>query len=136
MNKQKKYSIDIPRDIWRLITNLWTSLTIVFFVLDFFFQNRYSTSAGIISTVYIAILGIYATTKEFDRWTNRYADGRHFGEWSAVLWTIVLMFFIIFAMFSDAKHTVSQEMVTTYIIVLTVLIVTTKSKVLHRQQPK
>lgn len=136
-HKPRKQSIlSFSIDAWRAITNLWTFLTLAFIILDFFSYHQYSDSTSLISTIYITVLGIYASSKEFDRWRHQYQSKSYLGELSAVLWTVVIVILLIISLVNK-KYLLNVETATTYVIVLGILIITNKSKSLYeKRKPK
>ena len=65
--------------IWRILTNFWTVVFIAFLIFDFFWLNRFEYLTIPFSVIYAGVLGLYASTKEFDRWYEMH-EGRHPGE--------------------------------------------------------
>ena len=59
------------RTFWKILLNLWTLIAVLTMVIDFFNKNLYNEANGIVSAIYIVILGIYTADKEFDRWTAK-----------------------------------------------------------------
>lgn len=55
---QKKYQPDFKSWSLKILLNVWTILTILIFVLDFFSGNKFDSQAGAIGIIYLAILGI------------------------------------------------------------------------------
>ncbi len=119
--------------VWQILTNLWTFATMGFFVVNFFSGDRYSTSSTAIAIIYTAILGIYASAKEFDRWQNSHS-GKRLGELFVVLWTALMLFFIITATISYGKYRIPSEFSATYIAVLSIFALTQKSKHMHKKR--
>ncbi|MCX6702992.1 MAG: hypothetical protein NTW60_03975 [Candidatus Wolfebacteria bacterium] len=119
--------------IWRILTNIWTGLFIIFLVADFTSKNRFEYLIAPFSVIYIGILGLYVGTKEFDRWYE-FHEGRHPGEWFVILWT-VLVFGLLGASISlGGDYKVSSEAIADYIMVLSVFALTQKSKSLHKRR--
>lgn len=115
------------------MTNLWTFTTMGFFVLNFFSGDRYSASSTAIAIIYTAILGIYASAKEFDRWQNSHL-GKRLGELFIILWTALMVFFFITTVLSHDKYKIPSEFSATYIAVLSIFVLTQKSKHLHENK--
>jgi len=119
--------------IWRILTNFWTVIFIIFLIFDFFQLNRFEYLTVPFSVVYIGILGLYASTKEFDRWYEMH-EGRHPGELFVILWTVVIFGFLGISFFSSGGYKVSSEVLADYIMVLSVFALTQKSKRLHERK--
>lgn len=119
--------------IWRQLSNLWTFAAMGFFLFDFFAGDRYSGLAAAVSIIYITILGIYVGTKEFDRWQEQHHSKRK-GELFIIIWTILIFFFIITALFSNGKYRMPSEFTATYIALLSIFALTQRSKFLHNKR--
>ncbi len=121
--------------ILRNIVNFWTMVFIVFVVINFFAADAYGYLIAPFSVVYVGVLGLYAGTKEFDRWYDIH-ESRHPGEVFVLLWTVVIFALIIASFFLGSAYKVSSEVVADYIMVLSVFALTQKSKRLHREKTK
>lgn len=132
----KTSNISVSKNlIWKWLANLWAILTILLYLVDFFSGNKYNASAGATSVIYISLLGLYAGSKEFDRWTSTHRS-ISFGEIFIVLWTALMVMMAVLAPFSQGKLTVPSEAITTYIAVLGVFAITQKSKNLNTKRRK
>ncbi len=118
---------------WKHLSNLWTFVAIGFFLFDFFTIDKYNSYAAAISIIYITILGIYVGTKEFDRWQNSHHSKRK-GELFVILWTVLILFFVIMAIASEGKYKIPSEFTATYIALLSVFALTQRSKFLHNKK--
>ncbi len=115
---------------------MWTVIFMVFLIADFFGKNKYEYLTAPFSVIYIAILGLYVGTKEFDRWYEIH-DGRHPGEVFVIAWTVVIMCLLGLSVFlNHGGYSVSSEAIADYIMVLSVFALTQKSKVLHDKKRK
>ena len=121
--------------IWRILTNVWTIVFVVFLIFDFFQFNRYEYLTVPFSVIYMGVLGLYASTKEFDRWYEMH-EGRHPGELFVILWTVVIFAFLGISFFSKGGYRVSSEVLADYIMVLSVFALTQKSKRLYERKRK
>ncbi|MFZ5364547.1 MAG: hypothetical protein ACOZAG_03650 [Patescibacteria group bacterium] len=119
--------------IWRQLTNLWTFATMGFFLFDFFSGDQYSGFTAAVSIIYITILGIYVGTKEFDRWQDSH-HGKRKGETFIIVWTFIILLFIITAIASGGKYRMPSEFTATYIALLSIFALTQRSKFLHNQK--
>lgn len=121
--------------IWRILTNFWTVVFILFLIADFFAVNQFNYLIAPFSVVYVGILGLYAGTKEFDRWYESH-EGRHPGEWFVLAWTIVIFGLIGASFILGGAYKISSEAVADYIMVLSVFALTQKSKRLHEERKR
>jgi hypothetical protein len=121
--------------IWRILTNFWTIIFISFLVFDFFQFNRYEYLTTAFSVIYFGVLGLYASTKEFDRWYEM-KEGRHPGELFVILWTVIIFSFLGISFFSKGAYKVSSEVLANYIMVLSIFALTQKSKRLHQRKKR
>src|SRR3989344_8035885 len=121
--------------IWRLLSGLWTIIFIPFVVADFLLRGQYEFLVAPMSAVYLGVLGLYAGTKEFERWYERHT-GRHPGEWFVIGWTVVIFSLLAISLFTNGHYKVSPDIVADYIMVLTVFALTQKSKSLYRKKRK
>ncbi len=116
--------------IWRVLTNFWTVIFIVFVIFDFFSKNAYDFLVVPFSVVYVAALGLYVGTKEFDRWYEIH-NGRHPGELFIIAWTVLVVFLIGASIVMGKDYRVPTEIIADYIAVLSIFALTQKSKRLH-----
>ncbi len=121
--------------IWRILTNFWTILFIPFLIFDFFQFNKYEYLTIPFSVIYVGVLGLYASTKEFDRWYQIHKS-RHPGELFIILWTVVIFGFLGFSFFSKGIYRIPSEIIANYIMVLSVFALTQKSKRLYRERKR
>ena len=121
--------------IWRILTNFWTVVFLLFLVANFVGMDRYNYLIAPFSVIYIGILGLYVGTKEFDRWYEMH-EGRHPGEWFVFAWTVVIFILIAVSFFLGKDYKVSSEAIADYIMVLSVFALTQKSKRLHEERKK
>jgi len=126
-------SIFRDEKIWRWLTNLWTIVFVFFLFWNFFGQGRYDLLIAPFSVIYVGVLGLYAGTKEFDRWYD-FHESRHPGEWFVIGWTIVILVLTILSFVLGKRYTVSSEVLADYIMVLSIFALTQKSKQLHRRK--
>lgn len=131
MNLLKKYLAD--RGVLKIILNLWTIITLVLFCLDFFSGNKFDTAASMIGWIYLAILGIYTSEKEYDRWKTKFTS-RFLGETFLGLWTAMMVVFVIAAPLSDGAFKVPAEFAVVYTSVVGIFALTQHSKNLRSQQ--
>jgi len=121
--------------LWRTLTNFWMYFFMLFLVADFFSRGDYDFLIAPFSAIYISVLSIYVGTKEFDRWYDYY-EGKHPGEISVIVWTVLMAFLFLVSAFSAAEYKLSSEVVAVYIMVLAVFVLTQKSKHLYSAHKK
>ncbi|MEK9180322.1 MAG: hypothetical protein AAB897_02830 [Patescibacteria group bacterium] len=121
--------------IWRWLTNVWTVIYFVFLFIDFFSMSRYSFVVVPLSFLYIGILSIYVSTKEFDRWYVKHS-GQHPGELFVALWTVVILALFSFSAYFGQEFELAHETVAVYIAILSIFAVTQRSKMLYREAVK
>jgi len=119
--------------IWRFLTNLWTVIFILFLIANFFLMDKYEYLVAPFSVVYIGVLGLYAGTKEFDRWYELH-ESRHPGEIFVIAWTVIILALIALSLILGGDYKVSSEAVADYIMVLSVFALTQKSKRLYQEK--
>ncbi len=107
----------------------------VFLVVNFTSMDQYEFLIAPFSIIYTGVLGLYVSTKEFDRWYDHHEE-RHPGEWFVMAWTIVIFGLIIASAFLGKEYRVSSEAVAVYIMVLSVFALTQKSKRLYEEKAK
>lgn len=129
----RRMSVFRNERIWRLLSAVWTAIFIPFVVADFFFEGKYEFLVAPMSAIYLGVLGLYAGTKEFERWYENH-QSRHPGEWFVVIWTAVILILFGASFFWSGNYKVSPDIVADYIMVLTVFAFTQKSKSLYRQK--
>lgn len=115
---------------WRYLTNFWAVIVFIVVIYDFFNNNAAEIFLGPIVAIYIAILAIYASDKEFERWYENH-EGKHPGEIFVVAWTILILGIIILGILFTKTYKIPSEVISAYIAVLGILAVTKKSKALH-----
>ncbi|MCL4403986.1 hypothetical protein M1432_01415 [Patescibacteria group bacterium] len=119
--------------IWRFLANFWTVVFMIFIVGDFVLQNRFEFLTAPLSVIYTGILGLYAATKEFDRWYDMH-ESRHPGELFVIAWTVVVFGIVIASVVLQDHYHVSSETIAVYIMVLSIFALTQKSKRLHAKK--
>ena len=115
------------------MTNLWTVMFVLFLFWDFFTKGNYDALIAPFSVIYGGVLGLYAGTKEFDRWYD-FHESRHPGEWFVTGWTVVILALMVLSFTLGKGYSVSPETVAVYIMVLSIFALTQKSKQLHKRK--
>ncbi len=118
--------------IWWLLTNVWTFIYFAFLLNEFFSANKYSFLVVPLSFLYIGILSVYVSTKEFDRWYDL-RKANHPGEWFVALWTVAIFLLFFASVYFEQPFKLADETVAVYIAVLSIFAVTQRSKMLHRE---
>ena len=83
-----------------------------------------------VSILYISLLTVYITSKEFKRWTNNY-EGHHPGEIALIIWTVLIFALIVSNAYLGSGYHISQEIVSTYLVVVGLFIVSRGSRVIY-----
>ena len=123
----------IGEKIWRILTNLWTIAFLIFIVLNFFLEDQLGFLMAIFSALYVGLLAIYVSTKEFDRWYEMHKD-KHPGEIFVIVWTIVVLGLFLASILLKKDYKMDEVIVAVYIAVLSIFAVTQKSKRLHKEK--
>ena len=126
--KEKHYTA--YRWTLKIILNTWTIVAITIFSVDFLSQNKINSSASAIGIIYLGILGIYASEKEYSRWKKKF-ESDHIGELFVIAWTVVMIFFVFVATFSKGIYTLPGEFAIVYTSVIGVFAITARSKALR-----
>lgn len=122
-------------NFWRRLINFWTILFFSVIVYDFFTNNSCDGALNLLATVYISILAIYVSNKEFERWYDRH-QGQHPGEVFVVIWSVLVFSLMIAGLIFKDKYHLPGAIVSSYIAVLTILAITRKSKDLYQRRRK
>lgn len=113
--------------VWRNVVNIWTVVFYSVILFDLYFQNGLKEIIIPMSIIYVTILAVYTSQKEFERWHD-FNVGRHPGELYIYVWTALIVFLFSFDFFDHEHYEVPDEVFTTYLVVLGILAVTKKSK--------
>jgi len=116
---------------WRFLSYLFTIVIFFLIILDFVSKNLFSKLLSLTLLIYSAILIIYSTEKEFERWQNYYQNNRHPGEWFVIAWTAIVVFLLLTDYFSGWVYKIPDGIFESYILVITLLIITKKSKAIY-----
>ncbi len=122
--------------VLRTLANAWTILFFGFLVWNFFSLNSYDYLVAPFSAIYTAVLGMYVGTKEFERWHAMYDGKRHPGELFVFFWTVLMIFFVSASFKLGAEYAIPSEIVAVYIMVLSVFMLTERSKKLYANKKK
>jgi hypothetical protein len=124
-----------PEKVWRYLVNFWMIVIVALMLADFILHGKYSEVLSPISMVYVALLSVYVTTKEYERWFLMY-KGHHPGEIGVLVWTAMLLFMLVFTLVRGDSYSISQDAITTYITVIVVFVITKASKNLFETKSK
>lgn len=119
--------MELNRKILKIILNVWSVITMMLFVVDFFSGGRYDSSTSAIGVIYLALLGIYVGEKEYIRWSNHFVS-KYIGESFVVVWTALMIMFAVMAPFSEGKYHVPTEFAIIYTSIIGIFAVTRHSK--------
>ena len=125
MNNKNK-SINLK--IWRIITYFWGVFSAVLFILSFFQIINCNDSIKTITLIYISVLSIFISLKEIYRWKNKSFLSKYKGEIFVLLYTLMMICFIILNIFNSQKYIIPSEFTTTYLAILGIFALSTESK--------
>jgi len=114
---------------WKYLTNFWSLLTLVIFIVAFFAPNQFNGVLGNIAVIYASILGIYVGSKEVARWQNKNFISNYYGEIFVIVWTLTI-FFMILVSIMNPEFIIQPEFTATYITILGIFAISQKSKAL------
>ena len=55
---------------WKILADFWGYVAITLFALDFVSKDHYRIESTGVTVIYLAILAIYASNKEYHRWSH------------------------------------------------------------------
>ncbi len=133
--KESKNKKDFDFDnFWRYLTNFWTVIFIGVVVSDFLTFGSYQYLMAPFSVIYGAILSIFVSTKEFDRWYDFHEDKRHPGEVFVIIWSLLLLVMGAISWIYGKSYSISTDVISVYIMVLTVFAITQGSKNIYKNK--
>lgn len=115
---------------WRHLINTWSVFFFLLVIFDFISNNAYRDSLDIVSIIYISILAIYSSNKEFERWYDKH-ESQHPGEIFVIIWSVLIFVLFSLSFIFDNGYKMPTSVVSAYIAVLTILAVTKKSKEMY-----
>lgn len=118
-------------NLWRKLINVWSFIFFAMIIVDFIYRNACEDILNAISVIYISILAIYVSNKEFERWYDRHEQS-HPGEIFVMIWTILIAVLFLLDLLYGTIYKLPAAVVSAYIAVLTILVITRKSKELYR----
>lgn len=132
-NKKRKSKSLVDYYILKRILNFWTILTMAFFVSDFFSGHEFDITTSSIGVIYLAILGIYTSEKEYSRWKDHF-ESKFAGEGFIIGWTVIMAIFVIVAPLSNGFYKVPEEFAVMYTAVLGVFAISHHSKRIKKRK--
>ena len=118
---------------WRILTHFWGLLVACFFLLTFFNIVDLDHCLKSVAIVYISILSIFTSVKEFHRWRSESFFSKHQGEIFIILYSAILIVFVIMYAFAPNQYQLPAEFVPTYISILGIFAITYNSKYLKNK---
>lgn len=118
-------------DFWRKLINAWSFFFFAIIIIDFIYLNAYKGVINAVATVYVSILALYVSNKEFERWYDNHKES-HPGEVFVLVWSVLVGVLFILDMAYGEAYELSGAVISTYIAVLTILVITRKSKELYK----
>lgn len=118
---------------WRFLTYTWAIITATFFALDYFKILDCTSSLKTLTIVYISILSIFTSIKEFHRWKDKKFFSKYRGEIFVLIYTILIIIFIILSTTNPEMYSIRPEFTTTYLAILGVFAISYNSKYLKNR---
>lgn len=125
----------MEKKFWRFFSSFWGVLYFIVAAINFFGETSYEYIIGPLGTVYIASLGIFVGSKEFDRWHDKH-PGKRRGEMFVVTFSLLMLVFFIFSFITKGEYQVTPDVTAVYIAVLSVFVIGQKSKELYGTRNK
>ena len=129
--KKDKYKEQLL--FWRILTYFWGVLTAVFFIINFFHIVDYSHSLKTLVIVYISVLSIFTSIKEFQRWKTKKFLSKYKGEVFVIGYTILMIIFIFLNARSPMTYNIPSEFTATYLSILGIFAISYNSKYLKNK---
>ena len=123
----------IKDSLWRYITNFWCLVSYAAIIFDFIYNHALGDILPSVLVIYVALLVIFAGVKEFERWYEFRRD-RHPGEWFVIGWTLLVIGILIATLVLHKEYKLPEEVISTYIAVLSIMAITQKSKRLKTER--
>ncbi len=127
MVKKTKNDRIFSINLWRYLVNFWTLVIYIVVVVDFFMKNSLVEFLGPICAIYIALLAVYTTQKEFERWHDENI-GKHPGEIYVIIWTVLIITMIVLEIIYHESYKLPSEAFSTYVVVMGILAITRRSR--------
>jgi len=118
-------------NFWRKLINVWSIVFFIAIITDFLKGNAYEEVLNAMATIYISVLAIYVSNKEFERWYDKHEEN-HPGEIFVVIWSVLIFILFLLDFVCGVAYKLPNSVVSAYIAVLTILVITHKSKTLYK----
>jgi len=125
----------MEKKFWRFFSSFWGVLYFIIAAISFFSETPYEYILGPLGTVYIASLGIFVGSKEFDRWHNKHS-GKRRGEMFVVAFSLLMLAFFVSSFVTKGEYQITPDVTAVYIAVLSVFLIGQKSKELYGTRNK
>jgi hypothetical protein len=135
MPKQKPKPHEQPERVWRWLVNFWMMILMVAVIADFFMRSRYEFIMLPLGMIYVSLLSVYVSTKEFERWFLIYKR-HHPGEIGVMLWTILIISLVVLNAVLGDGYKISPDVVWTYVTVISVFVASRASKLFFTRRHK
>jgi len=119
---------------WRILTYIWGILAGTFFILDFFKLLNCSNSLRTLAVIYICVLSIFTSIKEFHRWKNKKFFSRYKGEIFVFAYTLIMLLFLILEIKNPEQYKIHGAFTTTYLSILGIFAISYNSKYLKNKK--
>lgn len=113
---------------WKILSNIWGSVAAIFFLLTFFGAYDLTHVLSDVTIIYLSILSIFTGIKELNRWKNKSFLPRYHGEVFIILWTVLMLLFVMLTAYNKHSYKISTEFTATYLSVLGIFAISRKSK--------
>ncbi|MCD4760770.1 hypothetical protein K8R42_02640 [bacterium] len=112
---------------WKILTNFWSIITSIVFLVTFFKIWDLSHLLTDITIIYLSILSIFAGVKEYSRWKNNNFFSKYNGEIFIIAWTILMLIFMVISA-AKKDYQFYSQFTATYLSVLGIFAISLKSK--------
>jgi len=116
---------------WKALTNFWGILTATVFYFTFFKIWNLGHILTEVAVIYLSILSIFTSIKEFDRWKSKDYLSKYHGEIFILAWTMLMLIFIAVSA-TRPDYQLYSQFTATYLSVLGIFAITLKSKNLRK----
>lgn len=127
----KRYFLKNDFKFWRKLINVWSIVFFIAIITDFLKSNAYEEVLNAMATIYISVLAIYVSNKEFERWYDKHEEN-HPGEIFVIIWSALIFILFLLDFICGIAYRLPSSIVSAYIAVLTILVITHKSKALYK----
>lgn len=131
--KKKLVIKNVPEkfNFWRHLINFWSLFFFLAIIADLYQGNALIHPLNIVAAIYVSVLAIYVGDKEFERWYDKHS-GKHPGEIFVIAWSIIIFLLLVSSFIFNGYYQVPNSVISSYIAVLTILVVTNKSKQMYK----